>query len=204
MRSIYSTFLYGDMSVAEARKAQAPDGSEKSEYLDGAAVVYRYGSVGNIGVMAFSGRRKKPDGYYRFDRVEARENWINRWKNGIQERKAWQDERRAERAKGHTLTVGRILYTSWGYDQTNIDFYEVTEVVGKCTVKIRQVASALAEGGERGPSEPVVPVPGAFLEREEEMTKRASSDNSVRIASYASASEWDGKPKNQTGAYWGH
>lgn len=34
----------------------------------------------------------------------------------------------AVRTKRHDYAVGQILVSSWGYDQTNIDFYVVTRV----------------------------------------------------------------------------
>ena len=37
-----------------------------------------------------------------------------------------------------------------------------------------------------------------------ELTKYASSDNSVKISSFAWARLWDGQPKYQTNAYMGH
>lgn len=41
---------------------------------------------------------------------------------------------------------GDILYTSWGYDQTNIDWYEVVKVTPK-TVSVVQVRSTETETG---------------------------------------------------------
>ena len=38
----------------------------------------------------------------------------------------------------HDIKVGAIFYNSWGYDQTNIDFYQVVSVTAK-TVTIREV-----------------------------------------------------------------
>jgi nuclear transport factor 2 (NTF2) superfamily protein len=35
--------------------------------------------------------------------------------------------------------VGQILYDSWGYDQTNIDFFQVTEIKGK-TLLVRPIS----------------------------------------------------------------
>lgn len=35
--------------------------------------------------------------------------------------------------------VGDILYMSWGYDQTNIDFFRVKELKGKQTVVLQPV-----------------------------------------------------------------
>ncbi len=36
------------------------------------------------------------------------------------------------------IHVGDIFYTSWGYDQTNIDFYQVVALRGKHTVVVRR------------------------------------------------------------------
>ena len=38
----------------------------------------------------------------------------------------------------HNIKVGEIFYNSWGYDQTNIDFYQVVSVTEK-TVSIRAI-----------------------------------------------------------------
>jgi hypothetical protein len=42
--------------------------------------------------------------------------------------------------------VGQILYHSWGYDQTNVDFYQVIEAKGK-TIVVREVAQDRTETG---------------------------------------------------------
>lgn len=57
-----------------------------------------------------------------------------------------------------TVKVGSIFYTSWGYDQTNVDYYEVVALSasGK-TATLKQLASGLAEDGSG-----VVAKPGEF------------------------------------------
>lgn len=35
--------------------------------------------------------------------------------------------------------VGDIFYASWGYEQTNADFFQVVELVGKTSVRVREV-----------------------------------------------------------------
>lgn len=35
--------------------------------------------------------------------------------------------------------VGDIFYASWGYEQTNADFFQVVELVGKASVRVREV-----------------------------------------------------------------
>lgn len=37
------------------------------------------------------------------------------------------------------VKVGDIFSTSWGYDQTNVDFFQVVELVGNLSVRVREV-----------------------------------------------------------------
>lgn len=50
------------------------------------------------------------------------------------------NERRASETTQNLdgIHIGDIFYTSWGYDQTNIDFYQVVALRGKHTVVVRQ------------------------------------------------------------------
>ncbi len=100
------------------------------------------------------------------------------------------------------VAVGDFFYDSWGYDQTNIDFYEVVGLTG-ASVKVREVRSKVV--GSNGSQEEVVPVPGGFTGPS--MTKRIQnygSTPSFTVNSFSAASKWDGKPKSQTAAGWGH
>ena len=54
--------------------------------------------------------------------------------------------------------VGDILYDSWGYDQTNIDYYEVVRTT-KASVWIRSIAREMTDDQRH-----VVPVAGAFTD----------------------------------------
>ena len=38
--------------------------------------------------------------------------------------------------------IGDIVYSSWGYDQTNVDFYEVVGKQGKITYFLQQIGTA--------------------------------------------------------------
>lgn len=44
--------------------------------------------------------------------------------------------------------VGDIYYSSWGYDQTNVDFYQVVALKGKHTAVIHQIANDYLGGCE--------------------------------------------------------
>lgn len=94
--------------------------------------------------------------------------------------------------------VGDLLYSSWGYDQTNIDFYKVLAVSGK-SIKIVQVADKIV--GTSGQDDLVVPTDKAIGAP---MVRRVSTNGYVKINSYASASFYAGKPMRQTNPQFGH
>lgn len=37
------------------------------------------------------------------------------------------------------VKVGDLFYSSWGYEQTNVDFFQVIELVGEKSVRVREV-----------------------------------------------------------------
>ncbi|MCW7416708.1 hypothetical protein OHC89_26490 [Escherichia coli] len=39
-----------------------------------------------------------------------------------------------------TIRIGDIFHTHWGYEQTNIEFYQVVSLHGKKTVGLREIA----------------------------------------------------------------
>jgi len=53
---------------------------------------------------------------------------------------------KASQTLRESLRVDDILYTSWGYEQTNVDFYQVTSIRG-CIVEIRPIAAEITETG---------------------------------------------------------
>ena len=56
------------------------------------------------------------------------------------------DERKALR---HDLKAGTILYAASGYDQTNIDFYEVVMVISPKTVEVREIEQVSQESAPK-------------------------------------------------------
>ena len=87
-----------------------------------------------------------------------------------------------------SLRVGDILYSSWGWEQTNIDFYQVITIRG-CTVRLQQLDQQITEDGYMCGI--TVPIPDAFKGKEQShrMTK-----NYIRIDSCRTAWKWDGQP----------
>lgn len=93
-----------------------------------------------------------------------------------------------------------ILVCSWGYDQTNVDFYKVISITpsGK-SVTIQRINSSVTEDGFMcGKSVPAVPHTVSKYNGEP-MTKRvklcAHYGYSVSISSYSTAFPYDGTPE---------
>ena len=61
--------------------------------------------------------------------------------------KQWKEERKKKAQQPHSLKVGDILYCSWGYDQTNVDFFKVSEVIGKRKIKIIGLGTSAESDG---------------------------------------------------------
>ena len=102
-------------------------------------------------------------------------------------------EERARRKAPHSLEVGTILRCSWGYDQTNIDWFEVTATTPH-TVKVREIAAVSVETDYmQGKSRPLM---GDYIGPE--TTHRVGADNYVRISECQLASPWDGNAANWT------
>ena len=114
--------------------------------------------------------------------------------DAVAQRQAAKAEQNAQRKAFKTsLKVGEILSYSWGYDQTNVSFYEVVAVsaTGK-TVTVRKIAQDSVAEGAGYMSEYRVPVPGKF--NDEPMRKPVREGDRVPMK-FGSASRWSGKPE---------
>ncbi|EDY9127136.1 hypothetical protein VJ309_004963 [Salmonella enterica] len=46
---------------------------------------------------------------------------------------------------GVKISIGDIFHTCWGYEQTNVEFYQVTGLRGTKTVELREIARRIVE-----------------------------------------------------------
>lgn len=112
----------------------------------------------------------------------------------------------------HTLKVGDILYSSWGYDQTNISWYQVTQLVGKQSVKIRKIHGKIDSYDMSTVGvDNVIGVKDSFFEptsewdtRGKEQLKRVTERNGIKLSNYEWAQPWDGEPQQETSLGYGH
>lgn len=88
------------------------------------------------------------------------------------------------------LDVGTILCSTWGYDQTNVDFYEVVSATPR-TVQLRKIAKRRVESGYMSYS--AQPVAGKFTgEPFRRKVHGYAGRPSVEINGYANAHTWTG------------
>jgi hypothetical protein len=76
--------------------------------------------------------------------------------------------------------VGDIFCCSWGYEQTNCDFYQVIEKPSPKTVIIKEITSEIVKVRSSASAE-VVPVKDSFHRCATPIKKRVSSDNTIRF-----------------------
>ena len=107
-------------------------------------------------------------------------------------RRAAEKKERIEMAR-NSVIVDDIFVSSWGYEQTNVDAFQVVEKIGNASVVLRPIACRAVKGTEvsHGMAQNVVPVYNAFI-GEETFTKRIT-EYGIKINSYSSAFQWDGK-----------
>jgi hypothetical protein len=164
------------------REHYIPKGAVKFADKHSSAVVYAYEYGGKLVLKGFSGKRAKPDFHFNYGtNEERRQAKAKSFFESVRAAEAATIARReARKSQGHQLKVGSILRCSWGYDQTNIDYFEVTKLIGAKMVEIREI-KAESVGSWTGKS---VPLPGAY--HGEPMRKVAKGD-SVKIYSFAHA-----------------
>ena len=98
-------------------------------------------------------------------------------------RKEAQKVKAAELAAG--VNVGDLFVDSWGYEQTQVDLYQVVAKPTARTVIVREIASQTVKGSEGYDCQNVRAVPNSFIG--EEMKKRLDNYGGFKTSSYSCA-----------------
>lgn len=172
------------------REFYIPKDAEKVESPKAPAVVYK--SMGRAGVrpcaLGFYGKANKPAFNYSFADIEKRETFVNTWltrMEAISEAKRTKAlERAAALAKPQEfLKVGDVLLNSWGYDQTNADYYEVVALIGKRTVELKALAQEVTYTQSMAGN--CTPIKGKYLDKPS-LRKQVGVDGHVKIHAWGS------------------
>lgn len=176
-----------------------PEGSTELQAPEAGAVCYFYMCGTRPSAIGYSGKRNKPDFHASFRTEKQRLDYANNWRQNLADTLRRKVEAKARNMQGHGIEPGAIFNFSWGWEQTNQDFYQVIAVT-KCTVTVHEIQTRIVEGSMTGPmAGHVVAVPDTFLENKEPFTKRVQFTPDGRpylsMVSYGWCDLWDGKPR---------
>lgn len=100
----------------------------------------------DLTAVAFSGKRGKKDWGYRFKSMTELEEFVDFYAAKIFKRNEAKENRKIENkiAKQNAMNnikIGDIFTTSWGYEQTNRDFFQVVGKPSRSKVSVRMIKS---------------------------------------------------------------
>lgn len=129
---------------------------------------------------------------YVFGSFERMNQYLEEFLASLERAKKVKEERKIARAAAkaaalESVKIGDLFVASWGWEQTNVDAYQVVEKKG-ATVTLREIALQTVEGSDQGfMSDRVVPVKDAFIGQEfkKRITGRGINIDDVRYASPA-------------------
>lgn len=164
------------------------------------ATIYTYTSKDNKpAAIAYIGKSAKKLWHYRFMNDAQRMARIMQLLEDMKTQEEYKAKRKAEKKSfSHNLKVGQFLYASWGYDQTNIDYYQITTTTEK-TVTFQEVTQS-GEYNGHFMTGTCSPVRNSF-KNNKEYTRPVRVGNYVHFAEYKgdfmkSLTLWDGTPKH--------
>lgn len=183
-----------------------PQGSIKITEKSGLATVYVYTTAkGRPAAIAYIGKSNKAAWHFSFMSEKSREEKIASQFDSLRKHEAAKLARRAESNQPHSIKVGTIITNSWGYDQTNVDWYAVVEVT-RNYVYLRPIAAARtsdASGPMSGYCTAAVDVSDPNPEKwgvtftSDKVTRHKVVGNSVTMK-YGCGSIWHGEAKYES------
>jgi len=208
----------GPMEAAQAFAAGATRSMPNAQIIDRGAVVFaraEHGAGGRVSVAAFVGKGAKSRHYYGFPSAARADAWVESFAAEcarVAASKAADAQVKKIRAAAFVMpySVGDVLQGSWGYDQTNQEFYEVVAIYGKRAIGIRALRQALVEGSEGFMCEHVKPAAGPERFHNPEsshpwdkmrapiLRKLVSDSGSVNLNGHCHLTKYDGRAKYQS------
>jgi len=159
--------------------------------VDDAFEAWTFPHKDRFGFVMYLGKSAKPWKYYGYPTEAKRDDGFQRHATGARAIAAEKAKRKAdERAKldaGHGLQIGDVVRSSWGYDQTNIDHYQIVKVIGKRTVEVRKLAEHIEATGDMSGN--ASPIWGEFVGEVMRRTVDSRGNVNMLSASYGRASK---------------
>jgi len=162
-------------------------------------VVYCYTMRnGKPAAVCYGGKRSKADYHYSYPTEEARDKRVQETLDAYAASAARKKAaREAKKNQPNPFKVGDVLVCSWGYDQTNVDFYVVQRTT-KSMVEMVKCGSKSVQA--HGPmSDAVVPDPEKTFGNPLKKRVQGYMDGGefrayVTMNSFSSARKWEGRP----------
>lgn len=147
-------------------------------------------------MLVYKGRRTKP---------EERGSYYDTARRAFRVREIIQRETRVAEARQlraqavHGLVVGDVVYATWGYEQTNVNFYQVVRVPSTRSAVVRPILAETTPDGELAMAGYSMPRGGEFASAAETM-HRSCGLHALNGGQHAPGDlvRWDGAPRRVT------
>lgn len=188
----FTTDLNASLSLLDQVEASNVPGLQNRFFALGFDFIINYDTMtAKVERLKSKAFIQKPLFHIRFRSFARLIEFSNEWISNREAIKASEDKKKAIKKEAlqkmeHNFKVGGILYDSWGWEQTNIDFYQIIEVNAK-SLKIRRICSAYAEnqsGNINSMAAYVVPCKDQFLNDEILVKKINAMIDSKGVFSY--------------------
>lgn len=135
---------------------------------------------------------------YHFTSIVQRDEWVAEFKNRIikleEEKKNRKIEKQLERKNFiNTIKAGDILSDSWGYEQTNVEFYKVISVKGS-VIEIRELKQKTVPGSTYSHAMADMRIPSEEFVSDAPVIKKIVRSEYIKINESISLSKWNGRP----------
>lgn len=147
--------------------------------------------------LLFRTNSQKPVFFFNYKTVERMEEHIAEQIANIHAR--IQQKAADKIAKAKTLAefvnpfaVGDVVTGSWGYDQTRVEAYQVSRIVGRRSVEIRPIATVLTDGAGSAMAGYETPQKDQFTGPAER--KIVATCGRIRLHDHCSLGKWEGRP----------
>lgn len=147
------------------------------------------------GCCCFSGNSSKEYNRFYYHNSEDMEKAISNFKTNCESNEARKIANRKERSEYvPTSKPGDIFVSTWGWEQTNVDFYQLVEVNKKTGVFI-EIGSKMVEHGPGWSSMSAHVVADPEVKVGDIFRKQILPGEIINLESYKYCHKWDGSPE---------
>jgi hypothetical protein len=173
-----------------------PANAETRDFPAAVVVAYCFESKNGPAYVAYKGRQGKPARFFAFVSLDRRDRHLS---NYIDQQTEFEALKWTRRQTGHGLIVGDIVFSTWGYEQTNVDFFEVLRVPTDLSAVVRQIESETIEDKPGSMTGKTTAKPGQFVAVAKSETRRACGVHVLNGGKMrGQLQKWDGTPRRVT------